>query len=212
MLPLDTLPQELLTRLAEKNVTEDQLSVALRLDLDSHGNFGESWLVLAKEAKTLYRLSPTDSDIHTYDLATLTEPYIDNFTTSNRILGHQYPQGYRPLPRKQEFGDDENAFKAALAVNLLAGLAVERVEHGVGAAHSNGDVASAKVAEHVKGVGGGVLNGGIAANGGNGLNVYLVAGKGQHNGEYIVMTGIAVDDYGYFAHFLSPFFLTSSIS
>ncbi|MBQ7319951.1 MAG: ABC transporter ATP-binding protein [Clostridia bacterium] len=115
MLPLDTLPRELLTRLEGQNVTEDQLSVALRLDLDSCGNFGESWLVLAKEAKTLYRITPTDTHIQVYDLATLTEPYIDNFTTSNRILGHQYPPGYRPLPRKQDFVDDEKAFKAALA-------------------------------------------------------------------------------------------------
>jgi hypothetical protein len=89
MLPLDTLPQELLKLLESQNVTEDQLSVALRLDLDSRGNFGESWLVLAKEAKALYRITPADSNIQTYDPGILTEPSIDNFTTSNRIVAHQ---------------------------------------------------------------------------------------------------------------------------
>ncbi|MBQ7337381.1 MAG: ABC transporter ATP-binding protein [Clostridia bacterium] len=114
MLPLDKLPHEHDALLAANNINQEQIAIVLRLDLDAEGNFGESYLMLGEGARTLWCVDPVAQAIKTYDTATLTEPYIDNFTTSNRILGHLYPPGYEPLPRKADFGDDENAYKAAL--------------------------------------------------------------------------------------------------
>lgn len=115
MLPLDVLPSGIRDALAKKGAREQDLLVALRLDLDKEGNFGETWLVMDRAVKTLYRVSAADLNIDTYELRVLTEPYLDNFTTTTRILAHLYPEDHAPLPRRADFPENEEGYRAALA-------------------------------------------------------------------------------------------------
>lgn len=124
MLPLDKLPQDADSLLASHAITPEQIAVVLRLDLNFDGNFGETYLLLGEGARMLWCLDPVAKTLVAHDTATLTEPYIDNFTTSNRILAHRYPEGHGPLPKKADFEDDENAFKAALADYHIGGETV----------------------------------------------------------------------------------------
>ena len=113
LLPLDRLPQSILDALASQDVREDDLAVAVRLDLDTEGNFGETWLTLDRSAHTLYCVRTSDLGVVTYDLRLLTEPYIDNFTTTTRLLAHRYPEGHDTLPKREDF-DSEDAYKGAM--------------------------------------------------------------------------------------------------
>ncbi len=62
MLPLDSLTDAASAALREKGIEPEQMSAAVRLDLDFDGRYGESWLVLDREAKTVHRLlADTDS-------------------------------------------------------------------------------------------------------------------------------------------------------
>ena len=45
MLPLDNLSEAATRALVDHGLSPDEMSVALQLDLDFDGNFGESWLI-----------------------------------------------------------------------------------------------------------------------------------------------------------------------
>ncbi len=54
MLPLDTLTPEASAAFTAHGVNVDTLEVAVRLDLDNSGDYGESWMAYSKEDKVLY--------------------------------------------------------------------------------------------------------------------------------------------------------------
>ena len=56
MLPLDNLSEAAVRALVESGRSPENLSVALQMDLDFDGNFGESWLIYDPEKKSLIRL------------------------------------------------------------------------------------------------------------------------------------------------------------
>ncbi len=56
MLPLDRLSPAAEAAVREKGLDPDALSVAVRMDLDFDGNFGESWLIYEKDTRLIHRL------------------------------------------------------------------------------------------------------------------------------------------------------------
>ena len=56
MLPLDNLSEAATRALVEHGLSPDEMSVALQLDLDFDGNFGESWLIYCQSTHSLIRL------------------------------------------------------------------------------------------------------------------------------------------------------------
>lgn len=62
MLPLDKLSEAAAAALVDKGLNLDDMSVAVRMDLDFDGAYGESWLVYEKNTRTIHRiLADTDS-------------------------------------------------------------------------------------------------------------------------------------------------------
>lgn len=66
----------------------DDIELALKLDLNFNGDFGESWLAVDRTRKKLCRLSLNPGYYDEYELAHIKDPYIDNFTSSSRLLAH----------------------------------------------------------------------------------------------------------------------------
>ena len=56
MLPLDHLSTAAEKALLDKGLSLDDMKIALRLDLDFDGRYGESWLVYDKKARAIHRL------------------------------------------------------------------------------------------------------------------------------------------------------------
>ncbi|MBQ3099177.1 MAG: ABC transporter ATP-binding protein [Kiritimatiellae bacterium] len=56
MLPLDRLSEAAVTALREQGLSPDDMSIAIQMDLDFEGNFGESWLLYRADTRTLIRL------------------------------------------------------------------------------------------------------------------------------------------------------------
>ena len=87
--------------------------MCLKLDLDMKGDYGEVWLIFSRTDGNIYRF---DGDtLETFPLASLTEPYIDNYTTSNRLQVHLHGAD-DPPPEKGDMSDDE-FHKATRAYN-----------------------------------------------------------------------------------------------
>ena len=86
MLPIDKPSDAVLSILREKNISEEELLVALRFDLALSGDFGEIWLLLDRQATHLYRIDPKQKSVEKFDLSVVEKPYIDHFTTTNRLL------------------------------------------------------------------------------------------------------------------------------
>lgn len=93
MLPLDNLNDEAKLNLQKNNVNLDDIELALRLDLNFCGDFGQSWLILDRKRKKLCRLSIDPYYYDEYELACIKEPYIDNFTSSSRLLAQSCQNG-----------------------------------------------------------------------------------------------------------------------
>lgn len=106
MLPLDSCPESVLALLGAYGAHPDAMDVCLHFDLDCAGNFGEVWLLLSSTEGMLYRVSDS---VEAFPLAILTEPYIDNYTTSNRLQVHRHRED--DLPPVMEEGEDPEAFR-----------------------------------------------------------------------------------------------------
>jgi len=87
MLPVNQPSKSLLAALEKENVTEKDLLCVLNLDLNKDGTFGSSALALDREHRRLYYYQESSGELSSYSLDTLRDPYIDNFTSTNRILG-----------------------------------------------------------------------------------------------------------------------------
>ncbi len=91
MLPINTPSAEMLDALVEKGTTEADLLAVLRLDLDLDGSFGETFLALDQARRLIYRFVTATKSLTVYPMDTYTDGYIDNFTSTNRILAVRYP-------------------------------------------------------------------------------------------------------------------------
>ena len=56
MLPLDQLSAAAVRAVSAAGFSPDDMAIALRLDLDFEGRFGESWLVYDKKNRSVLRL------------------------------------------------------------------------------------------------------------------------------------------------------------
>ncbi len=109
MLPINTPSKEMLDALLLKGVKEEDLLAVIRLDLDRDGNFGEAFLALDMTARRI--VSYAAGEVQLYPMATFKDQYIDNFTSTNRILVVSYPA---PFEEKRE-DEEEAAYKSRLA-------------------------------------------------------------------------------------------------
>ncbi|MBE6609491.1 MAG: ABC transporter ATP-binding protein [Ruminococcaceae bacterium] len=87
MLPVNQPSSSLLAALEKENVTEKDLLCVLNLDLNKDGTFGSSALALDSTHRRLYYYQESSDELSSYSLDILRDPYIDNFTSTNRILG-----------------------------------------------------------------------------------------------------------------------------
>ena len=78
--------------------------MCLKLDQDMKGDYGEVWLVYSRADGNIYRV--IGDGVETFPLARMTAPYIDNYTTSNRLQVHLHAED-DPPPEQGEMTDDE---------------------------------------------------------------------------------------------------------
>jgi len=131
MLPLDNLSEAAVKALQEYGLAQDDMSIALKLDLDYDGEFGESWLVYSAKTDTLIRLlADTDSIpkikaankskdfkdfdkkpdakivsvLDTVDLSFFSDMVVDTLASSNRLLMRKHPT---KKPDTTDLSDEE---------------------------------------------------------------------------------------------------------
>lgn len=109
MLPLDKPGENVLKLFDKHGVGEDDISIAIHLDLDFSGRFGDSWLAYNAKNKKLLRMAlvPETGKEGFYDEIDLNvyfDPYVDNFTSSNRLL-FMRNETKCPVDRKLKFKD-----------------------------------------------------------------------------------------------------------
>ncbi len=150
MLPLEKLTEEAAIGFREHGVNVDDIDIALELDLDLEGNFGECWLAFDGKAKKLYTMSITsDNDTEQkrkkarqaaidaaskskksgkeaktvagafipdlfknavfceYDMTRVSDPYVDNFVSSCRLLAKDHPEKIDIVPSDVRLDFDE---------------------------------------------------------------------------------------------------------
>ncbi len=128
MLPLDKLTPAASAAIKDGGLSLDDMTIAVRLDLDLNGNFGEAWLVYEKGRRLIHRLCadpdsiPQQKQKHSRDYddfgkvpdAELVN-YIDSFTmeynsdltvdtcmSSNRLLCYEHQTPRPDMPEKLE--------------------------------------------------------------------------------------------------------------
>ncbi len=153
MLQLSKLTEEAIIGFKERGVSPDNLTIALELDLDFEGNFGEGFLAYDSAAKKLYSMTIT-SDCDTeqkrkkarlaaektdankkvsngkkahkktfipdlfknavfkeFDMRFVSDPYVDNFATSNRLLAKLHESEVEIAPKGKDSNFDEEKKK-----------------------------------------------------------------------------------------------------
>lgn len=120
ILPLEKLSDKAAAALSAHGIDPTSPDMCLRLDLDMKGDYGEVWLVFSRAAGHLYRIVCDDipgtaiagnhtaagGRVETFPLSELTEPYIDNYATSNRLQVHRHDPNDLP-PEKGDMSDEE---------------------------------------------------------------------------------------------------------
>lgn len=121
ILPLDKLSAGAQAVLAAHQVDPAGLDMCLRLDLDMNGDFGEVWLAFSCKDGMLYRVIVKDSVFDACPLNSLSEPYIDNYATSNRLQAHRHESEDKP-PVQGDMTDEQ--FRDATRAWGLSGTTV----------------------------------------------------------------------------------------
>lgn len=129
MLPLEKLTREAKLGFEKQGIDTEALDIALELDLDLNGDFGETWLAFDSSQKKLYTMSISsdneteqkrkkarqdaeaaksknkknppaeafipglfdDAVFKVFDMTRVSDAYIDNFVSSNRLLAKDHP-------------------------------------------------------------------------------------------------------------------------
>lgn len=109
MLPLDRLSEEAERVFESNGVTVSDIDISVHLDLDFSSEFGDTWLALDRVRKRLMRIDVKTGYFDEFELALLASPYIDNFTSSNRLLAikHDAPE----KESGESDGENEEAVK-----------------------------------------------------------------------------------------------------
>ena len=105
MLPLDILSKKALSTLQDAGIAPEQIDVALYMDLGVDAKFGQIYLAVSRQNGMLYRIGES---VESFPLSSLSEPSIDNFTTSNRLTATLHKEGDLP-PEQGEMTDEEFA-------------------------------------------------------------------------------------------------------
>ena len=104
ILPLEKMSDQVIATLRSHNIDPDTPDMCLKLDLDMKGDYGEVWLIFSNPDGSIYRVE--GDKLETFPISELTEPYIDNYTTSNRLQAHRHAPDDLP-PEKGDMSDDE---------------------------------------------------------------------------------------------------------
>ncbi len=104
ILPLEKMSDQVIATLRSHNIDPDTPDMCLKLDLDMKGDYGEVWLIFSNADGIIYRVE--GDKLETFPISELTEPYIDNYTTSNRLQAHRHAPDDLP-PEKGDMSDDE---------------------------------------------------------------------------------------------------------
>ena len=88
MLPVYCLTDDQIKIFSDFGVEEENILAAIRFDLDTDGNFGETLLVIDKKRKRLCRYDSNKKKYDEFELVMLVNPYIDNYCTSNALLAY----------------------------------------------------------------------------------------------------------------------------
>ena len=86
MLPVNTPSTKMLSALEKQGVAKDALLCVLNLDLDKNGAFKSCAVAIDEKDRRLCYYDETADLIEFYQLDSITYQYIDNFTSTNRIL------------------------------------------------------------------------------------------------------------------------------
>ncbi len=93
--------------------------MCLKLDQDMKGDYGEVWLVYSRADGSIYRV--IGDGVETFPLSRMTAPYIDNYTTSNRLQVHLHAEDDLP-PEQGELTDE--AFREVKKTYAVGGTTV----------------------------------------------------------------------------------------
>lgn len=99
MLPLDKLSEKAEAILSKNSLSKDDIIVSLSLDMASNGEFSDDFLCVSQDKKKLIYISTTHSTVTVYEIDKIFEMYIDNYTTSNKLM---LRIGEENAPRKSE--------------------------------------------------------------------------------------------------------------
>ncbi len=86
MLPVNTPSEALLRALERENVSENDILCVLNLDLDRGGNFAKCAMALDSVGNRVFYYNEKKDQLTAYPLDSVKDPYIDNFTSTNRVL------------------------------------------------------------------------------------------------------------------------------
>ncbi len=111
MLPLDHFNDEALSILKERNLSENDFYVVLRMDLDNNSAYHEIFLAIDTAIHLLYRIDPANKTVDTFELAFYTDPYIDSYMTTNRLFVYHHDE---PRPDKDAYKEDEETYKSVM--------------------------------------------------------------------------------------------------
>lgn len=106
ILPLEKMSDKVTSVLNSNGINPESADMCLKLDLNMKGDYGEVWLIFSHADGNLYRVVENSDSVETFPLCELTEPYIDNYTTSNRLQAHRHAPDDLP-PEKGDMTDDE---------------------------------------------------------------------------------------------------------
>ncbi len=86
MLPVNFLSEKDLEFFSSHGVNETDILAAIRLDLNTDGNFGSAWLVIDGRRRLICRGDVNRGLYDEYNMEHFVSPYIDNYNTSNALL------------------------------------------------------------------------------------------------------------------------------
>ena len=110
MLPLDKLSKDAEKLLADKGYNIENIYVCLSLDMSVSGDFAEDFLCITSDGKELLYIDVKAEKITCREISSVAELYIDNYTTTNRLL---CLMGNGTAPRKKQCEKDGTDFKKA---------------------------------------------------------------------------------------------------
>ena len=110
MLPLDKLSKDAEKLLCDKGYNIENIYVCLSLDMSSSGDLADDFLCITSDGKELLYLDVKAENIISREISSIAELYIDNYTTTNRLL---CLMGKGTAPRKKQCEKDGTDYKKA---------------------------------------------------------------------------------------------------